>query len=161
MSIKITRKGLWRLNVNGAFFSGHMTPDEGYEKASEALDVAPGAAVVLQPPLIAIAAGKGTVTVPVDSPPPVLSDKGEDIIDFIARVANRTQPDPDGEVMVGTGDIHKDIDALVERSKTKILLTPIYADVDGDGKVEWVGLAWRGYGLEWWQRVKGAINIGV
>ena len=93
---------------------------------------------------------------------PVVSDGGEDFVDFIRR--NATRPDPNDPTVIrveSTGVIERDVAAQIEACKDLKLGARIWSDVDGDGVTEFVGLTWRGYSFQWWQRVHGAFKVGA
>ncbi len=162
MSVEITRKGRYQVRVEGANFSQHNEPFEGIQKASEILGASPAARVTLTPPVIEIVASG--IEIELGSTVPVLSDMGEDVVEFFARLAGNPMEvvleDWRGNV-THADSFWQGLELMAEKHKGDLLVTPMYGDYVGDGKSRFVGLTWKGYIFTWHRRKRGAISIGA
>jgi hypothetical protein len=154
MSIEITAKGYHVLRVGGVQFSQHVVEREGFERASQILEADPSLVCTITPPTIEVRASAGAVA--VESPAPVTSDGGEDLIDFIERTS--AEPNIVAEI-ASASSVEEAADEFAEETKKYLYPLRFYARL-ADGRREWVGMGWRGYVLLWNRRLKGAIKIG-
>jgi hypothetical protein len=154
MSLKTTAKGYNALSVNGVHFSNHSSLIEAVaEKASAILEADPTLVVTVRPPIIEVRASEDAIPVPPMEP--IVSDAGEDLIDFLARVS----PPPNVIADLGTvSSVEDAADEFADESKTRVLPIRCYATIAGVRT--WVGIAWRGYLLLWHRRDKAALRIG-
>lgn len=155
MSVKVTALGYYRLMVNGQHFSNHSQEREGIEKSSHILEITPEAIVTLTPPIVKVESSKTGVTTPNIPGEPVLSDAGEDLIDFIDRM----QGPPTSYEKIIVDNFYAGVEAFIVKTKATWLVRRLYWEVNGE-KI-WVGIGWRGYILIWHKRDKTAIRVGL
>lgn len=154
-----------RVWVNAAEWSKHNTDykagEAAYDVALEALRqgtapfpvvyVTSDRRVVYFPdPDVAVA------TIPAPSSP-VVSDSGEEFIDFLERISG-------AEIrVVATLPPEKTVTDAIPNFRAETLKTwsPLnFRARFADGHEEWVGWGWRGYVLTWDGRDKNALRIG-
>lgn len=155
MSLKTTAKGYNALSVNGVHFSNHSSLIEAVaEKASAILEADPALVVRVQPPVIEIRASDDAV--PVPSPMPVVSDSGEDLVDFLERIS---APPNIVATLPPTSTVEESLDEFAAETLKTWRPLRFYAR-HPDGREEWVGWGWRGYIVTWNHRDRQALRIG-
>lgn len=154
-----------RVMVNGIEFSKHTTDykasEAAYDVALEAIrqNVVPFPEVYVVSDRRVIYEPDASVAVTEIPPPPtpIVSDGGEDIVDFF----HRNFPPPADMPVVSGETIYSGLDAFLDRSKepgrwkidARYLRAPDGSDIP-------FALAWRGFGLLMHRRDKNAIRIG-
>ena len=159
MSIKITRKGYYRVMVSGAKFSQHVDPNEAIENASEIIAADPSLVVTVLPPMIEVAVAEGAVIIPDPEAPLPVAEGGMDLVDYLLfHTTGSLQPT--GEIELIEAANHWDfLSKAADSHRTDKLGTRVWGDPDADGKKDFLGVTWRGFFLLTYFRTPGAVKI--
>lgn len=152
-----------RVFLNGQEWSKHTAPHKAAETAYDLALEALRQGVTPFPKIWTFVDGRvyyepdpnvEAATIP-PAPQPVISDGGEDLIDFLERIG----PTPRVEVEITAPTLMQGLEVFLDSTRAGWLIEKMYHRA-ADGTKTLVAYGWRGFGLVVHRRVKGTIKLG-